>query len=399
LQKLLLQKFDKRLLAKGASVWNLMKKIQGPTPLATLGCLLSIAVSALSPGAYAQNASDSSESMRASSLVPVISLLLDRELAEDDRYITQQNTLLVVNAENGIFSNDGSFVSDSFEILQETQNGDLSGNPDDGSFEYLPDIDFVGNDTFVYQLTSSGGEVDQATVTIKVNGVPIANDDNLDLIRLNRTAFVNVINNDEAGSDVIFDGAQVVPVDNAQTTLGGRVSIEANGESFYEPPTDLGIQTDSFVYTLRDRDGDSDTATITWRVVPNIIGDGIDQPLDVAETDTTSGIIVLNLTSFIEYIELNGTRITLAELNTIEQSSGIFFQIESEIFGQFEVTSFNESTGQLFFIYDPTGTNQDHATAPNNMITETVSIILKVQGLEDTVDRLLQINITEVGLE
>lgn len=257
----------------------------------------------------------------------------------------------------------------------------------------------MGNDTFVYQLTSSSGEVDQATVTIKVNGVPVANDDNLDLIRLNRTAFVNVINNDEAGSDVIFDGAQVVPVDNAQTTLGGRVSIEANGESFYEPPTDLGIQTDSFVYTLRDRDGDSDTATITWRVVPNIIGDGIDQPLDVAETDTTSGIIVLNLTSFIEYIELNGTRITLAELNAIEPSSGIFFQIESEIFGQFEVTSFNESTGQLFFIYDPTGTNQDHATAPNNMITETVSIILKVQGIEDTVDRLLQINITEVGPE
>ncbi len=315
---------------------------------------------------------------------------MDRELAKDDNYITQQNTLLVVNAANGIFSNDGSFASDGFEILQETQNGDLSGDPDDGSFEYLPDVDFVGNDTFVYQLTNSRGEVDQATVTIKVNGVPIANDDNFDLIRLDRTAFVNVINNDEAGSDVIFDGAQVVSVDNAQTALGGRVSIEANGDSLYEPPSDLGIQTDSFVYTLRDRDGDFDTATITWRVVPNIIGDGIDQPLDVAENDTTSGIVVFNLPSLIEYIDLNGTRITLAELNAIDSSSGMFFQIDSEIFGQFEVTSFNESTGQLFFIYNPTGVDQDHANAPDNMITETVSIIIKVQGLEDTVDRLLQ---------
>ncbi len=373
-----------------------MRKIQEPTPLATLGCLLSIVVSALSPEAYAQNASVSSESMRAGSLVPIISLLLDRELAEDDRYITQQNTLLVVDAGGGIFSNDGNFASDSFEILQDTQNGDLDGDPDDGSFEYLPDVDFVGNDTFVYQLTNSSGQVDQATVTIKVNGVPVANDDNLDLIRLNRSAFVNVINNDEAGSDVIFDGAQVVPVDNAQTALGGRVSIEANGESFYQPPIDLGIQTDSFVYTLRDQDGDSDTATITWRVVPNVIGDGIDQPLDVAETDTTSGIIVFNLPSFIEYIELSGTRLTLAELNAIEPISGTFLQIESEVFGQFEITDFIESTGQLFFIYDPAGINQDHTTAPDNMITETVSVIIKVQGLEDTVDRLLRINITDV---
>ncbi len=47
----------------------------------------------------------------------------------------------------------------------------------------------------------------------------------------------------------------------------------------------------------------------------------------------------------------------------------------------------------------PTGNNQDNSIAPDNMIIETGSIGIKARGLESTIDRLLQINITEVGPE
>jgi gliding motility-associated-like protein len=43
----------------------------------------------------------------------------------------------------------------------------MSFNPD-GSFTYTPKTDFVGSDSFTYQLCDKDGECNQATVTITV---------------------------------------------------------------------------------------------------------------------------------------------------------------------------------------------------------------------------------------
>ena len=49
-------------------------------------------------------------------------------------------------------------------------NGTVSINAD-GTFEYIPDPDFGGSDTFTYQVTDDAGNVATATVTVTVNPV------------------------------------------------------------------------------------------------------------------------------------------------------------------------------------------------------------------------------------
>ena len=65
--------------------------------------------------------------------------------------------------------------------LSDPANGTLTLN-DDGTFEYIPDADFFGTDSFTYQLRDpDGGLSAVATVTITVNEVndaPVAVDDN-----------------------------------------------------------------------------------------------------------------------------------------------------------------------------------------------------------------------------
>ena len=95
----------------------------------------------------------------------------DAPVAMDDTFVTDEDTPLNVVTQS-ILDNDDD-VDDALVITQlsGTSNGTLTLNPD-GTFEYVPDANFFGTDSFTYQLEDPGGATSAvATVTITVNPV------------------------------------------------------------------------------------------------------------------------------------------------------------------------------------------------------------------------------------
>ena len=98
--------------------------------------------------------------------------------ALDDAYSTVADTALAVGA-SGLLGND---IVSCFDFGSATQLGQAPSSgvatvQADGSFEYVPDPGFVGQDSFIYELygtlQQSGEEVvASATVVIDVTEVP-----------------------------------------------------------------------------------------------------------------------------------------------------------------------------------------------------------------------------------
>jgi VCBS repeat-containing protein len=152
-----------------------------------------------------------------------------------------------------------------------TDNGDGTFDYDpNGQFESLA-ADEAASDTFIYTVSDGNGGVDNATVTIAINGIndaPTAHDDNGSGFTTDEdTAFTtgNVLSND---TDI--DTSDVLAVQSIDTThtLGlvtdngdGTLDYDPNGE--FESLADGQAATDTFAYTVHDGNGESDTATIT----------------------------------------------------------------------------------------------------------------------------------------
>ena len=95
----------------------------------------------------------------------------DAPVAMDDTFVTNEDTPLNVVTQS-ILDNDDD-VDDALVITQlsGTSNGTLTLNPD-GTFEYVPDANFFGTDSFTYQLEDPSGATSAvATVTIEVLAV------------------------------------------------------------------------------------------------------------------------------------------------------------------------------------------------------------------------------------
>ncbi len=369
-----------------------MHKYKKISLISAVGGSLLIANHVLPPyrnaWALTQDTADDLKKKRAA-LIPIIHHILQTELATDDSYSVEQNTLLTVTAQQGIFANDNAGTVFNFLLLDDVTNGVLTLQTD-GSFTYLPDPNFIGIDTFRYSISIGSSTADEATVTIKVNGQPIAIDDDFELDG-NVPFLGNVVSNAVGGDDTIVDGAEVVAVSNGATTLGGNVTIQANGNFEYTPPANLGAQQDSFVYTLQDMDGDTDTATVTWQVPPEIIG--IDLVASVVEDQELNAQLTFFVPGSVEYIEFNSNRFNLAQLIAASPSSPL--TAAGTLLGTFSVIGFNPTSGVLDYRYDPTGTSQDHSGASNDILRETVIIRLKDTARTNAVTGNLNIDISD----
>src|SRR5438045_1746334 len=102
--------------------------------------------------------------------------------ANDDSYTTPEDTQLTVAAP-GVLANDSDVDGDPLSTILVTgpSHGTLTLNGD-GSFSYMPALNFNGIDTFTYKATDGQAQSGIATATITVtpvNDAPVAaNDDN-----------------------------------------------------------------------------------------------------------------------------------------------------------------------------------------------------------------------------
>ena len=114
---------------------------------------------------------------------------------------------------------------------------------------------------------------------------------------------------------------------------------------------------------------------------------------NVAENSQLDAQFTIVTPGSLEYLELNGVQFTESQLISATPSSPL--SINSEIYGEFVITGFTPSSGILTFNYDPSGNNQDHTGAVDDVLRETITIRVKDFALPSVTDANLIIDVTD----
>ena len=184
----------------------------------------------------------------------------DAPVAVADGYAVNEDGSLSVGGA-GVLSNDGDVDGDPITAVLDsgpTSAASFTLNSD-GSFDYTPDTNFNGPDSFTYHANDGTADSGTVTVSITVNAIndaPVAVDDpaatNEDV-----AITVDVLAND---SDVESDP---LSVDSVTQPVNGSV-VNNGTDVTYTPDADFN-GTDSFTYTVTDGVL-TDTATVTVTV-------------------------------------------------------------------------------------------------------------------------------------
>ena len=187
--------------------------------------------------------------------------------AADDTYTVSEDGTLTIDDAAGVLNNDSDLDNDQLKafLLTAPSHGTLTLE-DDGSFEYEPNADFYGTDTFTYDVDDGFGHSAAATVTITVepvNDAPEAMDDAYPVLpnaSLHLSAAAGVLANDtDADDDDTLDVTLVTG------PAHGTLVISDDGSFTYTPDDDYEGE-DSFTYTVNDGTIDSLAATVTLDV-------------------------------------------------------------------------------------------------------------------------------------
>ncbi len=196
----------------------------------------------------------------------------------------------------------------SVDIFDLTLNDDgtyeftLYNTIDHGDDEDPNDTVQVGFEFGITVTDPAGEEVDGVLKIDILDDGPVAYDDGAYKVNEGETYTGNVTDNDELSEDedntvtaVIFNGTEYAVASSGDTTVTGTygtLTINALGEYSYLANSNNPDGTDVFTYVLRDYDGDTDTADLTFTVCPD--DDPIlVQPEEVTTDETDLGPIVV----------------------------------------------------------------------------------------------------------
>lgn len=184
-------------------------------------------------------------------------------VATPDSYSTPEDTQLTV-AVPGLLVNDGNIVAGTsvVSLVSGPTSGTLTlGN--DGSFTYMPVLNFNGQATFAYKVTNGTQESNVATVTIAVtpvNDAPVVANDAA-TTKIGKATLIPVLAND---SDV--EGSPLTIVSVTQGSLGTVTINPTTPNTVTYTASAVGV--DTFTYTVSDGTATS-VGTVNVTVVAN----------------------------------------------------------------------------------------------------------------------------------
>ncbi len=147
----------------------------------------------------------------------------------------------------------------TYSVLRAPTHGKLGGQSP--NLTYTPDPNFSWLDSFTFRVNDGKTDSVPATVMISVtpvNDPPKANDDRI-VTKEDTPATIDVLAN-----DIEMDNELLV-VSKVTRSAGGSVTINPNGTLTYTPNENF-YGTDAFIYTVTDREGETDTATVKVEV-------------------------------------------------------------------------------------------------------------------------------------
>ena len=163
---------------------------------------------------------------------------LPPEAVNDVYELEEDTSFFAVSANIGVLANDSDPEDNSLkaELVRSTRHGTLGFNAN-GSFLYVPDEDFFGEDTFTYRpLDPQAGNV--ATVTLNVtpvDDIPEPVDDEYrstpgNVFRL--PGFIGILVNDQNPDNVNMTAVLDSDVEHGQLTLGSDGGFEFDPQGF-----------------------------------------------------------------------------------------------------------------------------------------------------------------------
>jgi|GEM_PF-1820053 len=214
------------------------------------------------PDSFTYRAYDGEDYSNAVTVSITVNAVNDAPVAVADSYSTNQGVTLNVPAP-GVLHNDHDPEGGSLEadLVSDASHGTLALS-ETGAFEYTPDADFTGTDTFMYCCCDDGPNYSNAvTVTIvveAVNEAPVAVSNGYSTTE---GIALSVAAPGVLGNDTDADGNALT----AHLVTGvsfGTLVLSANGGFVYTPAEGFaGI--DTFTYRAHDGEDYSNTVTVT----------------------------------------------------------------------------------------------------------------------------------------
>ncbi|HIF9442316.1 TPA: tandem-95 repeat protein, partial [Photobacterium damselae] len=208
----------------------------------------------------------------------------DAPVGEDVSAETQEET--AVTGQLTATDVDGDNLT--FKPGSDPTNGQVTVNPD-GSWEYVPNPDFNGEDSFTVVVDDGNGGTDTITVTVNVtpvNDAPVGEDVSAE------TQEETAVTGQLIATDVDGDNLTFKP---GSDPTNGSVTVNSDGSWEYVPNTDFNGE-DSFTVVVDDGNGGTDTITVTVNVTPVndeavIGGDDHQSLIETNEVLTTGGTL------------------------------------------------------------------------------------------------------------
>jgi VCBS repeat-containing protein len=189
-----------------------------------------------------------------------VSPVNDPPVAVNDAYDAVENTTFTASSANGVLQNDTDLDSSSLsaKLNSGPTNGVLTLNPN-GSFNYAPNANFSGVDSFTYVTSDALADSNVATVTITVipdNNAPTALGQNVTAFEETPVSFIL------AGSDPENDPLTFTVLSNPNH---GTLTGVAPNLTYTPAPNYVG--PDTFTFKVADGELESNVATITIEVI------------------------------------------------------------------------------------------------------------------------------------
>ncbi len=144
-------------------------------------------------------------------------------------------------------------------ILNPPANGTVTPNGV-GVFTYFPNLDYIGEDSFTYQVCDPSGACAEAVVNITI-GAPIEAAPDVVYTTEGEAITIAVLEND-IGTGIILDGVTIIPVNGIIESASPET-----GELVYLPNVDF-VGTDHFTYIMCDEAGNCDSTIVAIIIIP-----------------------------------------------------------------------------------------------------------------------------------
>jgi len=192
-----------------------------------------------------------------------------------------------------IAANDMVPPGSTYTLTSGTSNGTLTFNAD-GTFNYIPNPGFTGNDTFEYQVclpapNTTVCDSGTAIIIIKLEAIF----DNLNVAQNSNNNVINILDNDNFGSSGLQPNGAItnftLPTNGSIALNDNSTPIDSNDDFFTYTPNSGFIGTDFFTYEITDAIGSTDVAYVYISTAFDTDADNIDDNTDL--DDDNDGIL------------------------------------------------------------------------------------------------------------